>query len=238
VLGKSRPVVGVLGLALSVSLLLIIPSFNAKVFGIGPAPVIPWEFSEPFSPTGFFYVDKTDKFEYRLLNGTSASFSFKVMPSSWPPALEEIKFPLNLTLDVAVRDKILGTMPEDVSIALSRNTVSLRSSNDSAILSVTLSAEKDVKEATYQVSIKRTLDNGGTQGGKLPLEINVLTGYQSTTIITQTTTSTIITTTSTLTEVEPSIYTWAVGATVAAVVLAIVLMLQRRTRRVGLASIR
>src|SRR3989304_187825 len=98
-------------------LFLVTPSFSGKVMAIGPPPQIQWETGEPFSPSGFFYVDKKDVgdrelSEFRMLNGTSATFSFKVMPSSCPPAIETAKFPLTLTLNVGIRDKISGTLPE------------------------------------------------------------------------------------------------------------------------------
>jgi hypothetical protein len=182
-------------------------------------------------------VGGRDIFEVRVLNGTSASFSFKVMPSSWPPAVETAEFPLNLTLNVGIRDKILGTLPDDVSVALSQNVVILKSQNDTVDLTVTLTTNSNAREATYDIWLRQTLGVGASESHPLPVEIRAITGHQTTTTTTTitaiTTTITTINTTTTGLEEQPpdtttTTYAWAIGAMVVAVVLAVVLMLQRR----------
>ncbi len=230
---KKKVIVPVLFAASSLTVLLLALSFSGKVMAIGPLYQIQWETGEPFSPSGFFYVNKEDVgdrdiSEFRMLNGTFASFSFKVMPSTWPPAIETAKFPLNLTLNVGIRDKILGTLPEDVSVTLSQSIVILKSQNDTADLTVTLTTKDNAREATYEMWVRRTLGVGASESGPLPVEIRVLTGHQTTTT-TITTITTIISTITTRLGEQPldTTYAWAVSATVAAAVLAAVLMLQR-----------
>ena len=121
----------------------------------------------------------------------------------------------------------MGTLPEDVLAALSQNTVILKSQNDSSELTVTLVTKSNVREATYEMWIRRTLGVGASESGSLPVEIRVLTGRQTTTT---TITTTISTTTTRLCDqaTDPSTYVLVMSATVAAVVLVAVLVLSLR----------
>jgi len=221
--------------------MLLIPFFSGKVVAIGPPPNFQWAVGEPFSPVGFFSIGTRTSDEghtvtvFTMLNGTSASFKLKITPDDLA-----YKFPINMTLQVHTS---FDAQPKDVSIALSQNFTIFKSKEDSFNLTVTLITKSNASEGTHRLGIGKVYDAGSSESGPLFIDVNILKGYQATITTTSTTTSTFektisttitntasttmtetVTLTSPIGEVEFSILTWAVGATIIVAVFAIVLL--------------
>lgn len=235
-------------------LLLIIPSFSGIAMAIGPPPQLPWEIGEPFSPVGFAVASqplgKGMGYEFTMLNGTSASVTIQVKPTTYA------EFPLNLNFSMravavtAIYGQRISTGLRNVSAILSPDSITLKNVSDRANVTITFTARKDATDTLYGIDFG--IDSGpgisSSFGPVFYLRVNpahitwtgttttaatTTTATTITTVISTTTVSTTltntITTTSTEQVTEPSTYGWAISATVATVVLAVILLVQRRT---------